>query len=415
MLSPRPDGPRGPGALRWVVSEFAPTQLARWAERSRRDPRVIDSAIALALVVLMQVMLAQQHVGVAPRLPMLVVLVAAFRRTHPVPVTLCIAAAVALQGLSTTPPSNFGEYLAVMLASYTVASECGLWLALTCGLALAAGIVAHDIRSPEYGSPSGMASDLMIPVIIWGVGRAVRYQRGTTQRSQRRVNELEQRRLELARTAVATERAYLARELHDVVSHSVSVVVIQAQGAKAALGSQAPDVQLALDRIEDAGCTLSPRCAISLASCVTRTKHWRGFRSRGARSFVRWSRGCVQRVCPPSSPRSGSGRRLTPALSSRLTASCRRHDERAQTRRRRKCGGHAAIRAGLDRHHGHRHRSGRSGSTPFRWRSRTGLHERVTVYGGTLDAGPLPGGGFGVHARLPIEPGEASDVRVGTT
>ncbi|HEV8164017.1 MAG TPA: hypothetical protein VGR74_06155, partial [Actinomycetota bacterium] len=49
-------------------------------------------------------------------------------------------------------------------------------------------------------------------------------------------------------------------------------------------------------------------------------------------------------------------------------------------------------------------RSGRSGRSAGH--GIPGMRERVALYGGTLDAGPLPGGGFRVAAHLPVEPGE---------
>ena len=216
---------------------------------------VLDAALALALTAMCQAQLpADESLWV--RLSLLAVLVVAVRRRWPLGATLVLAAAVALQGLSADPPATFGLFLAVMLLMFTVAADCEIGAALAGGLALAAGVVAHDVNSAEYGTAAGMASDLAIPVILWFVGRGVRIQRRRADRAGELLARLEADRDELARLAVAAERRHLARELHDVVTHSVTVVVIQAQGAQRALTGEPAEqalVSKALADIEAAG------------------------------------------------------------------------------------------------------------------------------------------------------------------
>ena len=213
---------------------------------------VLDAALAVALTVMCQAQLpADESLWV--RLSLLSVLVVAVRRRWPLGATLVLAAAVALQGLSTDPPATFGLFLAVMLMMFTVAADCEIGRALAGGLALAAGVLAHDVNSAEYGTAAGMASDLAIPVILWFVGRGVRIQRRRADRAGELLARLEADRDELARLAVAAERRHLARELHDVVTHSVTVVVIQAQGAQRALTGDQALVSKALVDIEAAG------------------------------------------------------------------------------------------------------------------------------------------------------------------
>jgi signal transduction histidine kinase len=216
------------------------------------DGRAGDAALAIALTAMSQ---AQLPAGETPwvRLSLLVILVLAVRRRWPFGSALVLAGVLALEGLSADPPANFGLYLAVMLAAFTVACECELSTAISAGLALAAGVVAHDVNSADYGSAAGMASDLAIPVVLWGVGRGVRFQRHRADRAGALLAGLEAEQEELSRLAVAAERRHLAREMHDVVTHSVSVIVVQAQAAQRVLAAEQPQVAKALTDIETAG------------------------------------------------------------------------------------------------------------------------------------------------------------------
>jgi signal transduction histidine kinase len=151
-----------------------------------------------------------------------------------------------VQGLAENPPSVFGEYVALTLIVYTVAAHESRGRAIAGGLLVLAGIVLHDLPSQEYGTASGMASDLTTPVAAWFVGRAVRL-------SRRRATDARRRGVELAEQAVADERRHIARELHDVVTHSLGVVVLQAQGARRFLGDRELEVAGALETIEQSG------------------------------------------------------------------------------------------------------------------------------------------------------------------
>jgi signal transduction histidine kinase len=233
-----------PRAVEWsygagVMALLRPRALTR-------SRLVLDAGIALLVTVVAQAQL-DGDTAVWVRVAMLVVTLATMlRRWRPLVAALVVAAGVGVMGLQPNAPSVFGEYLAVLLVAFTVAEQLPLLAASAGGVLLAAGVVAHDLRSDQYGSPAGIVSDLAIPLVVWGLGRVVWLQRS-------RADALERDRLELARQAVAEERAHLARELHDVVTHSVSVVVIQAQGAQRVLGEGSPEVTAALRTIEAAG------------------------------------------------------------------------------------------------------------------------------------------------------------------
>src|SRR3954451_17958619 len=185
-------------------------------------PWVLDGGIALILSALAQAELPA-GTSVAIRLAVLVATASvALRSVTPVGMAAVATVALGLMGLSASPPSVFGLYLAVMWMSFSVAASLPCLRAAGCGLLLAAGIVLHDLGSPRFGSPSGLVSDLALPVLLWGLGRIVHGQRTRADSAHVAVRRLEEERDAAAREAVAAERARLARELHDVVTHSLS-------------------------------------------------------------------------------------------------------------------------------------------------------------------------------------------------
>jgi signal transduction histidine kinase len=220
--------------------------LARAERLAELDPRVADFTLAVVLTVLAQIEISSPSADAAGRATLLVTLAVAFRRRWPFAAAAVTAGAAAIQGLSDNPPSVFAEYVAITLTTYSVAAHEGIWPAAAGGLLIAAGIVLHDLPSDEFGSASGIASDLTTPVAAWFVGRAVRASRNRADTAQRRSSEL-------AEHAVAQERRHIARELHDVVTHSLGIVVLQAQGARRFLHDREPEVKGALDTIEQCG------------------------------------------------------------------------------------------------------------------------------------------------------------------
>jgi signal transduction histidine kinase len=89
--------------------------------------------------------------------------------------------------------------------------------------------------------------------VLLAIGRAMRRYRGLTAELRERTIELEHEREERARLAVLEERSRMARELHDVIAHSVSVIVVQAAAERRALPPGAESTGAALDQIERTG------------------------------------------------------------------------------------------------------------------------------------------------------------------
>src|SRR5947199_615880 len=124
------------------------------------------------------------------------------------------------------------------------------WLAAA---VVATGIVIEVVRTkgPEWW---GVAI-LYVAVCggIWLVGYTVRVRRIYVAGLEERAATLERERQHLARIAVADERAAIARELHDVVAHSLAVMIVQADGGRYAFETDPAKARAALGTVADTG------------------------------------------------------------------------------------------------------------------------------------------------------------------
>ena len=193
-------------------------------------PPRLDLAVAGAFVVLVVV---EALLGGGPRplwvhLPVATLAMAAlaWRRRFPFAVALAVIAA----NLVVNPDGQFSTLLSLVLVCYTLgAHERPPWSYL--GVTLLA--ITFVIASALVGLvPSDLAAALVFIGGPFGVGQVVRQRSEHAQQAQARADRLEQEREAATRQAVAEERTRIARELHDIVSHSISVVAIQTQAVR---------------------------------------------------------------------------------------------------------------------------------------------------------------------------------------
>jgi signal transduction histidine kinase len=150
--------------------------------------------------------------------------------------------------------SGYRPTLAVLLALYTVAATYGpvrslpavLATFVVSGLSLAAELVGYPAPARAGVLWAGSLIYLLLDLSVWGVGVWV----GRTRQDRA---ELLARRDRAAHEAVVAERDRIARELHDIVAHAVTVMVIQAAGARRVLVRDAQEAERALANIEEAG------------------------------------------------------------------------------------------------------------------------------------------------------------------
>jgi signal transduction histidine kinase len=122
------------------------------------------------------------------------------------------------------PPDILG--VAILVAVYSVAAYGDRWVSLA-GLVVAELGLAAVQLSPGRTGVRTLVGNLGVVAAAWLLGRFAHNYRTYAARLEERTVELEQAREELARRAVADERLRLARELHDVVAHAMSVIAVQ--------------------------------------------------------------------------------------------------------------------------------------------------------------------------------------------
>ena len=146
-------------------------------------------------------------------------------RSHP-RVAWLVAAAALLATAPNAPPSLAAMVLAACHA-FCAARWDGLWGGLAGLLALLAALALGAVIGHE-----GEVLAVLIPIAGWGAGRALHEREVVARHLAERIRELEEEREAHAALSVRYERARIASELHDIVAHAISVMVIQASAGQ---------------------------------------------------------------------------------------------------------------------------------------------------------------------------------------
>jgi signal transduction histidine kinase len=338
--------------------------------------------------------------AVAASAGLILMLSLAWRRRAPLVVlgvaiaTSVVANVVGVLHEATTPA------IALVVAVYTVGGHTSGLRAAVGGLGTAALIAVNVAEQFSLG-------DLLLIAMIlggaWLAGRAIRYRRERERILERLTIDLEREREEKARAAVAEERVRIARELHDVVAHAISVIVLQARGGRRSLATDPGETREALDMIEATGSealaemrrllgmlrrddeeiALAPQPSLRYLDALAA-------QVREAGLPVDLSVEGEPTELPPGIDLSAYRivqEALTNALkhagpaTARVVVRYRENDLELEI---------ADTGAGASASDGEGH-------------GLAGMRERVSLYGGKIEAGPRDGGGFAVRARLPLD------------
>jgi signal transduction histidine kinase len=214
----------------------------------------VDAAIASAalLASLASVFYVATLVGWAWAVPLNVApaLAIGLRRWAPNRVLAACLGLGLLQWLLAVPFN--GAQVASLIALYTVAHQeprQKARFALGAGLVL---VLIAPLRQPYAGFASTVFTVLLV-VVIYVLGTNIALRAGYLRALEERAERLEQERDAAARAAAALERTRIAREMHDVVAHHVSVMVVQAEGAGWALDGEPEQARAALGAIAQTG------------------------------------------------------------------------------------------------------------------------------------------------------------------
>ena len=232
--------------------------LQRHVERWRStDPVVVDSVLAVVFTVAGVVTVFAQGLGgreglrqpgaLAVVTAVLTCSPVALRRRAPLPALLVSTAAIAVHILAHWPEGSLP--LAVLFLTYSVGAWCRLRTAIV-------GLVAAETAVVVLGATGSMGLDSVDVFGIvaqfaaaWAVGVAVRNRRAATDARVREASERAEVERQSTARRVAEERLRIARELHDIVAHSMSVVAVQAGVGAHVLDERPDQARAALDAI----------------------------------------------------------------------------------------------------------------------------------------------------------------------
>jgi signal transduction histidine kinase len=173
------------------------------------------------------------------------------RRYAPLPVLgFALATACAIVALGDYP-SGFSA----LVALYTIAATRERRVSLAALAPTVAVVVLVSLTLPESDGPGPESAvpNTLAAVGVWGLGAYMQTRRRYLRELEARAGQLEREREQLAQIAVMAERASIARELHDIVAHSVTVMLLGVRGAREHLRT-APDVaEDTLARVETTG------------------------------------------------------------------------------------------------------------------------------------------------------------------
>jgi signal transduction histidine kinase len=226
--------------------------------RIASNPLAVDATLALVLtgVSLLTVAAGAQDIGAIEPLSLALLLVQTLplvvRRTWPVAVFAVTFSAMFAHAAIAT--GSLSSPLGALIALYTVAERRSRRLSSTLALIAMASIAGLFIaRGVLPVGLSGLIQTEVAFLVAWTLGVWAGERRLYTQAVEERAQLLEREREERAQRAVAEERDRIARELHDIVTHHVSVIVIQAGAALRALDPRPEDARTALQAIDSTG------------------------------------------------------------------------------------------------------------------------------------------------------------------
>jgi signal transduction histidine kinase len=140
-----------------------------------------------------------------------------------------------------------------LLALYTVAAHRGRRVSVPAALASAGAVLLILYVSREPVEIDTIFAECLVVGAVWFIGDGLRGQRSQVISLEDRATRLEREREASARKAVADERRVIARELHDMVAHKVSVIVAQSIAARRVIDTEPEESREALRSIEDSG------------------------------------------------------------------------------------------------------------------------------------------------------------------
>jgi signal transduction histidine kinase len=330
-----------------------------------------------------------------------------WRRQQPFAVLLVCLAAVAIGETIGYPGQATYLLIELILVFYSL----GAWVELrrsAVGMAVSLGMILGLVAIHEPGLDNFTFITLFYGG-AWLVGTLVRRPRMRAHQLEGEAARLEAAHREAARRAIDEERARIARELHDVVAHSVSVMVIQSGAVRHRLDGDHDREREALERVERAG-----------REALEEMRRMLGIlRSSGEQASLAPQPGMadlpalaeqMRTAGLPVELRIDGGESIPPGLGltvyrivQEALTNVLKHAGAGSATVNVTVGERAVVVDVVDDGHGTS-----QPPAPGAGHGLIGMRERVGIYGGTLVSGPRPGGGFAVRAELPVSQAAAA-------
>lgn len=367
----------------------------------RRDLLIDIAIVAVLMLVSMSIVAslvadpARRGVGIALAVAHVAPLV--LRRRYPEWVLVAMVAIGLVFVAAGFPAVGLGP--AILVAIYTVASRrpsrVSVPLVGGAAVVMAVALAATGVRGDTW------AGNVVVFGVVWLLGDGMRRAWQRAAEEEARSAELARNRDEVARRAVAEERVRIARELHDVVAHAMSVIAVQA-GTGRMVMEESPDVArqaLAdIERTSRAALNDMRRLLNVLRSDVEGPQPLGPTPGLGELDSL--VAATVQAGLPVELRVEGTRRELTAGVD---LAAYRIVQEGLTNARRHSGAGRVSVAVRflptsleidvVDDGHG--------GDVVQDGHGTVGMRERARLYGGSVEVGPRDGGGFAVHAWLP--------------
>jgi len=387
----------------------------RAADRLTRDDWV-DAAFALLMAAVATVETLSGNYDEGPVwlvvvTGLLLTLPLALRRRYPIGVYALVLVMIVVQAGVLGSNEGVGIFFGLLVSLYTLAAHRPLRPALI-GLLAFVPLMAFSNWRADGNPFEDLSFILTLTGGAWVAGRIVWSRQQMVDQLSAQAVQLERGRAAEARVAAAEERARIARDLHDVVAHSVSVMVVQAEAAEALLPDSDRSGQ-ALRAIQDTGRSTLAELRHLLGALddegatpdtVERTARQPSPRLRDADRLVEQLRAAGLDVSLtveggtteiPSGVDLAAYRVLQEALTNAL-----RHAGRTTVQATVLINADEVTVEVVDR--GPPVSAAQPLTTTNSGRGLVGMRERVTLYGGQVESGPA-GTGFRVRARIPVQ------------
>ncbi|MET9857181.1 sensor histidine kinase [Streptomyces sp. NPDC006450] len=397
--------------------------MQRFYDFLRRHPTGVDSFWAVLFFGFSMAIVASEHQSTGSALlatPCVIALSTAvgLRRKQTVPV-FWLTVATGLYQLAIGAEVSFYDFAMLVVLFTVAAADVPRWVSRS---ALGWGLLASPLYFLRVGVDKNSSTTdsalfvvfMMIPfALAWVMGDSLRTRRAYYAQLVERNQRLEKERAAQAQVAVAAERARIARELHDVVAHNVSVMVVQADGAAYVMDAAPEQAKEALQTISGTGRLALAEMRRLLG--VLRTGEPQESEDYVPQPDVEQIEVLVEQVraagLAVDFEVEGAPRRLPSGVE--LTAYRIVQEALTNTRKHGGPTAKASVRLvyfddglGLlveDDGRGAARELYTDGGADGAGHGLIGMRERIGMVGGTLDAGPRPGGGFRISALLPLK------------